>query len=433
MMKWGRKKSSSSSPSSSHPPSISRVFPSSWLLKFKHMGGGSPVMKGAKTMQKGKMASECSSSVQGVVLKEGRFYGPDDDDSYWRLSFGEERFDGVKSRGVGLQSVWYNSDDEVDDPMLSSKSLKCRDRDVAGGEEGHKFSDMVSAIRKVRELPLNVENFQGNDTCKGRKESAEAKLKKTRRKAAKDQKTRRMNRSILEEKGAELARGSDKEAQKNNKSVEKDIFEIEPARLIRTKEEDYKRSTVSDSRRQHSVSFVNSNLRTTEEDCLVEALNLEETKPLSEEEMNPEMQKWKDNKIRELMLKSEKQRKSIHIRMESQKRRTKQSCKFKVHSPRIAALEDIKKAKMKMNKKTNNKVVKDRTAFDSFAVVKSSLDPQQDFKDSMVEMIMEKGIRQPEELKELLACYLTLNCNEYHELIIKVFRQFGFNAYGIEK
>ncbi|KAL2524283.1 Transcription repressor OFP4 [Abeliophyllum distichum] len=73
---------------------------------------------------------------------------------------------------------------------------------------------------------------------------------------------------------------------------------------------------------------------------------------------------------------------------------------------------------MKSKKKTKEKAV-----FDSFAVVKCSSAPEQDFRDSMVEMIREKGIRRPDELEELLACYLTLNCDKYHDLIIKVFQQ----------
>ncbi|KAK6123963.1 hypothetical protein DH2020_042308 [Rehmannia glutinosa] len=62
----------------------------------------------------------------------------------------------------------------------------------------------------------------------------------------------------------------------------------------------------------------------------------------------------------------------------------------------------------------------------SVTEVKSSFNPQQDFRDSMVEMISEKGITRSDELEELLACYLTLNCDGYHELIIKVFRQVCF-------
>ncbi|KAK4274909.1 hypothetical protein QN277_018070 [Acacia crassicarpa] len=64
---------------------------------------------------------------------------------------------------------------------------------------------------------------------------------------------------------------------------------------------------------------------------------------------------------------------------------------------------------------------------EGFAVVKSSIDPQRDFKESMVEMIREKNIWSSEDLEDLLACYLSLNSREYHELIIKAFEQTWFD------
>ncbi|MED6187693.1 hypothetical protein PIB30_078851 [Stylosanthes scabra] len=64
---------------------------------------------------------------------------------------------------------------------------------------------------------------------------------------------------------------------------------------------------------------------------------------------------------------------------------------------------------------------------DSFAIVKSSLNPQRDFRESMVEMIVENNIRSSKELEDLLACYLTLNSDEYHGLIINVFKQIWFD------
>lgn len=64
-----------------------------------------------------------------------------------------------------------------------------------------------------------------------------------------------------------------------------------------------------------------------------------------------------------------------------------------------------------------------KPVIDSFAVIKSSLDPKKDFRESMVEMIAENNIRASEDLKDLLACYLSLNPKEYHDLIIKVFVQ----------
>lgn len=59
----------------------------------------------------------------------------------------------------------------------------------------------------------------------------------------------------------------------------------------------------------------------------------------------------------------------------------------------------------------------------SSAVVKASADPQRDFRESMVEMIVENGISGSGDLAELLAAYLSLNSGEFHGLIVKVFKQ----------
>ncbi|CAI8618708.1 unnamed protein product [Vicia faba] len=133
----------------------------------------------------------------------------------------------------------------------------------------------------------------------------------------------------------------------------------------------------------------------------------------------------------EFKVKGNKKRESVHVSRELHRRKPKQSSKVRVHSPKMAtkveickikAIEDKKKAKLKM-KKQEEIVEETEKGLDSFAVVKRSLDPQQDFRDSMIEMIKEKQISEPEEMEELLACYLSLNSNEYHDLIIKVFRQ----------
>ncbi|OIT32310.1 transcription repressor ofp6 [Nicotiana attenuata] len=57
----------------------------------------------------------------------------------------------------------------------------------------------------------------------------------------------------------------------------------------------------------------------------------------------------------------------------------------------------------------------------SVAVVKDSSDPFQDFKKSMLQMIFEMEIYSPEDLKELLNCFLHLNSPSYHEIIIQAF------------
>ncbi|KAG6531640.1 transcription repressor OFP1-like [Zingiber officinale] len=63
----------------------------------------------------------------------------------------------------------------------------------------------------------------------------------------------------------------------------------------------------------------------------------------------------------------------------------------------------------------------------AFAVVKASSDPQKDFRNSMMEMIVEHNIRASTDLEELLVCYLSLNSDEYHDLIVKVFKQIWFD------
>ncbi|KAM0850455.1 hypothetical protein ACQ4PT_053067 [Festuca glaucescens] len=62
-----------------------------------------------------------------------------------------------------------------------------------------------------------------------------------------------------------------------------------------------------------------------------------------------------------------------------------------------------------------------------FAVVRRTSDPQREFRHSMVEMIASRRIGRPEELETLLACYLSLNADEHHDCIVKVFRQVWFD------
>lgn len=65
-------------------------------------------------------------------------------------------------------------------------------------------------------------------------------------------------------------------------------------------------------------------------------------------------------------------------------------------------------------------------------MVKSSVDPRRDFRESMVEMIVENNIRTSKDLEDLLACYLQLNSDEYHEMIIKVFKQIWFDLANVK-
>lgn len=101
--------------------------------------------------------------------------------------------------------------------------------------------------------------------------------------------------------------------------------------------------------------------------------------------------------------------------------------KLRINSPRIAG-------KRVQNQSHGRKSVLSssrRSLSDSFAIVKSSFDPQKDFRESMVEMIVENNIRASKDLEDLLACYLSLNSDEYHDLIIKVFKQIWFDLTDI--
>ncbi|KAL8141016.1 hypothetical protein V2J09_007037 [Rumex salicifolius] len=93
--------------------------------------------------------------------------------------------------------------------------------------------------------------------------------------------------------------------------------------------------------------------------------------------------------------------------------------RIRVNSPRIARRAQVNTNKGNISRKSMSS--------ESLAVVKSSCDPRRDFRDSMVEMIVENNIKASKDLEELLACYLSLNSDEYHDVIIQVFKQIWFD------
>ncbi|CAL5192449.1 unnamed protein product [Lathyrus oleraceus] len=96
--------------------------------------------------------------------------------------------------------------------------------------------------------------------------------------------------------------------------------------------------------------------------------------------------------------------------------------KLRINSPRISSKKVQTHGRKSLSSGGNR-----RSLSDSFAIVKSSMNPQRDFRESMVEMIVENNIRTSKDLEDLLACYLSLNSDEYHEVIIKVFKQIWFD------
>ncbi|KAK4368031.1 hypothetical protein RND71_011823 [Anisodus tanguticus] len=60
---------------------------------------------------------------------------------------------------------------------------------------------------------------------------------------------------------------------------------------------------------------------------------------------------------------------------------------------------------------------------ESFAIVKKSQDPYEDFKRSMMEMILEKQMFEKNEIEQLLQCFLSLNGKHYHGVIVEAFSE----------
>ncbi|XP_031248667.1 transcription repressor OFP5-like [Pistacia vera] len=415
-MKWGRKKVYNSKSSSSSSSSlISHVFPISWLSKFKQKSRDVEPKPGTVKRVDARWNSACvSSQTCGNARGGGRFYGREGDD-FWRLSFGEEGFEGKSSRSV-LSSDWFNSHDEFDVPPSTWQSSGSKATTLMGKEEIQMFDNLSLNSRKIRESSRDGEIFPGMDACKS--EVHEAIIKTPRVKTEK--KLKKINPRV--------SRSSNEREEKSRKSVAKDNLEFEQPRTIQMMQRENCKLTSADlEKRRHFSSRMSKNCNfIAEEDGVHAGRSLNGNYGTSVEKMSSEWEELKQMKIKELKSKNENQRKSMYISRELQRQRTKQSSRVKVSSPRIKALEDMKKAKLKM-RKGKEKTMEGGTDLESFAVVKTSFDPQKDFRDSMNEMIMEKKISQPEELEELLACYLTLNSDEYHDLIIKVFRQVWYD------
>ncbi|KAI8012467.1 Transcription repressor OFP7 [Camellia lanceoleosa] len=58
---------------------------------------------------------------------------------------------------------------------------------------------------------------------------------------------------------------------------------------------------------------------------------------------------------------------------------------------------------------------------DSFAVVKESVDPYEDFKASMMEMILAKQLFEEIDFEQLLECFLSLNSCHHYGVIVDAF------------
>ncbi|RDX73839.1 putative transcription repressor OFP9, partial [Mucuna pruriens] len=57
------------------------------------------------------------------------------------------------------------------------------------------------------------------------------------------------------------------------------------------------------------------------------------------------------------------------------------------------------------------------------AMEKSSYDPRQDFRDSIMEMITANHLQDAKDLRSLLNYYISINSNQCHTLILEVFHE----------
>ncbi|KDP42065.1 hypothetical protein JCGZ_01853 [Jatropha curcas] len=63
------------------------------------------------------------------------------------------------------------------------------------------------------------------------------------------------------------------------------------------------------------------------------------------------------------------------------------------------------------------------------AMEKSSYDPREDFRESMVEMIVANRLEEPKDLRSLLNYYMSMNSQEYHGMILEVFHEVCTNLF----
>ncbi|KAF2299914.1 hypothetical protein GH714_005948 [Hevea brasiliensis] len=110
-------------------------------------------------------------------------------------------------------------------------------------------------------------------------------------------------------------------------------------------------------------------------------------------------------------------KKSNKMRIQKLKRQVSKN--WKLSSPEITSPMGASVLRRMVSCKADGKVK------ESVPVVKKSEDPYEDFKRSMLEMILEKQMFEAKDLEELLQCFLSLNSRQYHGAIVEAFRRFG--------
>ena len=102
-------------------------------------------------------------------------------------------------------------------------------------------------------------------------------------------------------------------------------------------------------------------------------------------------------------------------------RRKKMGSVKKVRRVRFQSSEKRRGTEVKKTTVTRRSV--EGKVKESFAVVKKSKDPYEDFRKSMMEMITEMEMSEAEDLEQLLQCFLALNSRSYHAVIVRAFME----------
>ncbi|KAL1566559.1 transcription repressor OFP7-like [Salvia divinorum] len=104
-------------------------------------------------------------------------------------------------------------------------------------------------------------------------------------------------------------------------------------------------------------------------------------------------------------------------------RRSRSSTKRAVvRATPVAEVETTTPARLSMFKKLIPCTVEGKVK-ESFAIVKKSENPLEDFKRSMMDMIVEKQMFEKKDLEQLLQCFLSLNSRNYHGIIVEAFSE----------
>ncbi|CAL9027059.1 unnamed protein product [Prunus brigantina] len=109
-------------------------------------------------------------------------------------------------------------------------------------------------------------------------------------------------------------------------------------------------------------------------------------------------------------------------RRKKKKKRGSSAAKRSVSRRSLAEMETAAPARLSVFQRLIPCTVEGKVR-ESFAVVKKSEDPYEDFKRSMMEMILEKQMFDERELEQLLHCFLSLNSREHHGVIVEAFAE----------